>query len=521
MNILEPLYVKGPGSYCSCSSSSQQFSGTLLSTTINQDAPSPSHSPSSSALPSLSSHQGVAAGSTIIKDNPFASVDNNPFVDVFALEPISTIKQLATDALWCLYNSVLSKVEPKNFKSAITEDCWFQAMQDEIHKFDRLQVWELVPDPNRVSWIIALKCISHVKLDEYGDVLKNKARFGGKGYRQDEGIDFEESFAPVARIKAIRMFIANAASKNMSVYQMDVKTTFLNGELKRGSLCLSPRGFVDPYISGQLFIIEKALYGLRKLLGRGTLDEITCLSGTYGFAFNKIPLYYGQPVVLLLSAVTMSNSPPVHFLSSNIIYLYVCPAVGFTCANTMADMNIPANDVPAEQAPAFAAPTRTDDQILPLRKWVPVGKSNYVLDVLKSQRNPIFKVAVAILKNTNFFRAFMASSLILVIYIQQFWDTMCYDSTTGIYSHQLDEQWFIGKTGKEVFGMPIPDALLTDAIKRAPYYEEEAVPESPAPKATKVTKPKAAMQTKTSAHKVPKVTKPAGDKAPKHHVLYG
>ncbi|GJR58421.1 hypothetical protein Tco_1500583 [Tanacetum coccineum] len=110
--------------------------------------------------------------------------------------------------------------------------------------------------------------------------------------------------------------------------------------------------------------------------------------------------------------------------------------------DTMADMNIPANDVPAEQAPAIAPPTRTDDQILPLRKWVPVGKSNYVLDVLKSQRNPIFKVAVAILKNTNFFRAFTASSSIPAIYIQQFWDTMRYDSTTGIYSCQLDEQWF-------------------------------------------------------------------------------
>ncbi|GKF05365.1 hypothetical protein Tco_0036033, partial [Tanacetum coccineum] len=77
---------------------------------------------------------------------------------------------------------------------------------------------------------------------------------------------------------------------------------------------------------------------------------------------------------------------------------------------SMADMNIPANDVPAEQAPAIVPPTRMDDQILPFRKWAPVGKSNYVLDVLKSQRNPIFKVVVAILKNTNFFSAFTASS---------------------------------------------------------------------------------------------------------------
>nr|GEX30630.1 retrovirus-related Pol polyprotein from transposon TNT 1-94 [Tanacetum cinerariifolium] len=80
--------------------------------------------------------------------------------------------------------------------------------------------------------IITLKWIYKIKLDEYGDVLKNKARLVAKGYRQEEGIDFEESFAPVSRIEAIRTFIANVVSKNITIYQMDVKTTFLNGELK-------------------------------------------------------------------------------------------------------------------------------------------------------------------------------------------------------------------------------------------------------------------------------------------------
>nr|GFB79432.1 retrovirus-related Pol polyprotein from transposon TNT 1-94 [Tanacetum cinerariifolium] len=122
--------------------------------------------------------------------------------------------------------SVLSKIEPKNFKYAIIEDCWFQAMQDEIHEFDRLQVWELVPQLDCVM-IIALKWIYKVKFDEYGDVLKNKARLVAKGYQQEEGIDFKESFSPVARIEAIRIFIANAASRNMIVYHMDVKTAFL------------------------------------------------------------------------------------------------------------------------------------------------------------------------------------------------------------------------------------------------------------------------------------------------------
>ncbi|GKB57460.1 putative ribonuclease H-like domain-containing protein [Tanacetum coccineum] len=101
------------------------------------------------------------------KDHPLDNVIGNPS------RPVSTRKQLATDALWCLYNSVLSKVEPKNFKSTVTEDCWFQAMQDEIHKFDLLQVWKLVPRPDCVM-IIALKWIYKVKLDEYGDHLKKQ-----------------------------------------------------------------------------------------------------------------------------------------------------------------------------------------------------------------------------------------------------------------------------------------------------------------------------------------------------------
>nr|GFB90352.1 hypothetical protein [Tanacetum cinerariifolium] len=109
---------------------------------------------------------------------------------------------------------------------------------------------------------------------------------------------------------------------------------------------------------------------------------------------------------------------------------------------TMADMNIPANDASAEQAHAIASLTRTDDKKILSSKWVPISKSNCILDVQKSQRNPIFPIAMAILKNTNFFRAFMASSTILAIYIQEFWDTMCFNSSTRLYSCQLDEQWF-------------------------------------------------------------------------------
>nr|GEW06082.1 hypothetical protein [Tanacetum cinerariifolium] len=145
------------------------------------------------------------------KDHPLDNVIGNPS------RPVSTRKQLTTDALWCLYSSVLSKVEPKNFKSVITEDCWFQAMQDKIHEFYRLQVWELLPQPDCVM-IIALKRIYNVKLDEYGDVVKNKA------------------------------------------WSMDVKTDFLNGELKEEVYVSHPEGFVDPDHLTHVYRLKKALY---------------------------------------------------------------------------------------------------------------------------------------------------------------------------------------------------------------------------------------------------------------------
>ncbi|GJR53070.1 retrovirus-related pol polyprotein from transposon TNT 1-94 [Tanacetum coccineum] len=279
--------------------------GPSVSIAIDLDAPSGSHTSSPLDHHSSSVHHGLA-GEPSAEVNPFAAADPEPFVNVFAPDynseasssgeinipessqstqhhehvrkwtdshpidniignpsrPVSTRKQLATDALWCFYNSVLSKVEPKNFQSAATEDCWFQAMQDEIHEFDRLDVWELVPPPDS-AMIIALKWIYKVKLDEYGDVLKNKARLVAKGFRQEEGLDFEESFAPVARLEAIRIFIANAASKNMTVYQMDVKTAFLNGELKEEVYVHQPEGFVDPERPHHVYRLKKALYGLK------------------------------------------------------------------------------------------------------------------------------------------------------------------------------------------------------------------------------------------------------------------
>ncbi|GJV99325.1 putative ribonuclease H-like domain-containing protein, partial [Tanacetum coccineum] len=192
--------------------------------------------------------------------------------------PVSTRKQLETDAMWCFFNEFLTHVEPKTYKQALEHSCWIEAMQEEIHEFERLDVWILVPCPDNIL-IIPLKWIFKIKLDEYGDVLKNKARLVAKGYRQEAGIDFEESFAPVARLEAIRLFIAHAASMNMVIFQMDVKTAFLNGELNEVVYVSQPEGFVDPEHPSHVYRLKKALYGLKQAprawsKGRTVADSI-------------------------------------------------------------------------------------------------------------------------------------------------------------------------------------------------------------------------------------------------------
>ncbi|GJS96209.1 retrovirus-related pol polyprotein from transposon TNT 1-94 [Tanacetum coccineum] len=115
--------------------------------------------------------------------------------------------------------------------------------------------------------------------DECGVYDQNKARLVAKGYRQEEEIDFKESFAPVSRIESICIFIANAATKNMTIYQMDVKTAFLNGELCEVVYVSQPEGFVDPDKPNHVYRLKKALYGLKtKLLVLYSKDSCIILT---------------------------------------------------------------------------------------------------------------------------------------------------------------------------------------------------------------------------------------------------
>ncbi|GKD48245.1 retrovirus-related pol polyprotein from transposon TNT 1-94, partial [Tanacetum coccineum] len=443
--------------------------------------------------------QGVAVDRTI-DDSPFAQAVDDPFENVFAPELSSAESssgdvsaaesdQLATDALWCFYNSVLSKVEPKNVKSAVTEDCWFEAMQEEIHEFDRLQ----------------------------------------------EGIDFEESFAPVARIEVIRIFIANAASKNMTIYQMDVKTAFLNGELEEEDYVSQLEGFVDPDHPTHVYHLKKTLYGLKQApmawyntlsrflldnkFSKGVVDptlftrkigkhillvqiyvddiifastdpkDCDLFSNETSLKFQmsmmgQMPFFIGLQVsqspegifinqskyaqgILIKYGMDMSDPVDtpmvdrlkldedplgipvdqtdtdyglwssllkrgVHVVSlgsskkqksiaistTEVEYIVVlgCCAQILWMRSQLTEYSFASISLIPKRRITWLM--RSDDQILPFGAWVPIEKSNYVLDLQKKQRNPIFQISVDILQNINFFRAFTASASVLAIYIQ-------------------------------------------------------------------------------------------------------
>nr|GEU71695.1 integrase, catalytic region, zinc finger, CCHC-type, peptidase aspartic, catalytic [Tanacetum cinerariifolium] len=193
---------------------------------------------------------------------------------------VSTRKQLQTDAMWCYFDAFLTSVEPKNFKQAMTKPSWIDAMQ-EIHKFERLQV----------------------KMDEFGGVLKNMARLVAQRFRQKEGINFEESFAPVTRIKAIHIFVTNLAHKNMMIFQMDVKMAFLNGELKEELVFQEAKKHCNLEYRGGIYFLIWVLCSILWMHSQLT---------DYGFQFNKIPLYCDNKSVIALCYNNIQHSRAKH-----------------------------------------------------------------------------------------------------------------------------------------------------------------------------------------------------------------
>nr|GFA58235.1 retrovirus-related Pol polyprotein from transposon TNT 1-94 [Tanacetum cinerariifolium] len=243
--------------------------GSPYSTTVNQDAPSPSKPHTTAETQSSVIPQEVEEDNLDIE---VAHIRNDPLFGV----PIPEVTSAQSSST--------------TYKDALTQSCWIEAMQEELNEFEQIEVWELVPRPDKIM-VITLKWIYKVKLDELGGILKNKARLVAHGYHQEERIDFEESFAPVARLETIRIFLAYAAHKNMVVYQMDVKTAFLNGNLREEVYVSQPDGFMDQDNPDHVYKLKKALNGLKQAPRAWNGNELLLMS-----MMGKISFFLGLQI---------------------------------------------------------------------------------------------------------------------------------------------------------------------------------------------------------------------------------
>ncbi|GJX51134.1 putative ribonuclease H-like domain-containing protein [Tanacetum coccineum] len=180
----------------------------------------------------------------------------------------------------------MSKKGPKKVIHALKDPSWIEAMQEELLQFKLQEVWTLVDLPNRKR-AIGTKWVFRNKKDERGIVIRNKARLVAQGYTQEEGIDYDEVFAPVARIEAIRLFLAYASFKDFVVYQMDVKSAFLYGKIEEEVYVCQPPGFEDPNFPDRVYKVEKALYGLHQA-PRAWYETLSTYLLDNGFQRGKI-----------------------------------------------------------------------------------------------------------------------------------------------------------------------------------------------------------------------------------------
>ena len=159
--------------------------------------------------------------------------------------------------------SLLSLIEPKNIEEAIKDEYWMKAMNEELSQIEKNKTWELVPRPLNKN-VIGDKWVFRNKMNEAGKITRNKARLVCKGYAQVEGIYFGETFALVARMESIRLILAYASSKHIKVYQMDVKSAFLNGDLEEEVYMEQLDGFQVQEAEKYVYGLKKALYGLKQ-----------------------------------------------------------------------------------------------------------------------------------------------------------------------------------------------------------------------------------------------------------------
>ncbi|XP_075473355.1 uncharacterized protein LOC142504363 [Primulina tabacum] len=215
-------------------------------------------------------NEGIDIPSKIQKNHPSSQIIGEAFggMQTRRNEKVDYRKMMGLVCMTSVYSQVshscfVSLIEPKNINEALKDEFWVDAMHEELEQFVRNDVWDLVPRPDNVN-VIGTKWIFKNKTDESGIVVRNKARLVAQGYTQIEGIDFDETFAPVARIESVRLLLAIACHMDIKLYQMDVKSAFLNGILNEEAYVSQPKGFEDPNHPNHVYKLKKALYGLKQ-----------------------------------------------------------------------------------------------------------------------------------------------------------------------------------------------------------------------------------------------------------------
>nr|GEZ49728.1 retrovirus-related Pol polyprotein from transposon TNT 1-94 [Tanacetum cinerariifolium] len=439
------------------------LTGLPSSTTVDQDAPSPSKSQTTPEtqssvipqdveednlnievahmgndplfgvpIPEVTSAQSSLTLSphTIVQPDHQIPQHNNKWTKDHPLDniigqlsrPVSTQLQLHDKSLFCYYDDFLTSVEPKTYKDALT------------HSYKVM--------------VITLKWIYKVKLDELGGILKNKARLVARGYRQEEGIDFEESFAPVARLEAIRIFLTYVAHKNMVVYQMDVKTAFLNGNLREEVYVNQLDGFVDQDNPNHVYKLKKALYGLKQA-SRTWYDMLSSFvisqDFSKGLQISQSPrgIFIDQSKYALellkkygfescdpLDTPMVEKSKldedkegkavdPSHYrgMIGTLLYLTASrPDLQFSickCARYQARPTEKTMDTTINQQVA------RDEALVPHAKRLRIGRSNFRLLLDIKSKESTLQLVYDVLRLSPFFKAFLVTADVPEIYIQK------------------------------------------------------------------------------------------------------
>jgi hypothetical protein len=191
-----------------------------------------------------------------------ATIQRNHPVDQILGDISKGVTTRSRLANFCEHYSFVSSIEPFRVEEALQDPDWVLAMQEELNNFKRNEVWSLVPRPKQN--VVGTKWVFCNKQDEHGVVTRNKARLVAKGYAQVTGLDFEETFAPMARLESIRILLSYAAHHSFRLFQMDVKSAFLNGSIKEEVYVEQPPGFEDERYPDHVCNLSKALYGLKQ-----------------------------------------------------------------------------------------------------------------------------------------------------------------------------------------------------------------------------------------------------------------